>query len=399
MILRPTCVGNFWYIDLMRLLFVADGRSPIALNWIRYFAERGDEVYLASTFACSPNLPLRGVELTPVAFSQTANKARLSNPGLTRYARFQRAVRNLLGPLTVPRAARRLRQIQARIRPELVHAMRIPFEGMLAADAHDGTPLLVSIWGNDLTLRAPSSPLMRHYTSWTLETAQGLHADCRRDIRLGKHWGFDPSGPTCVLPGNGGVRTDIFKAPAAPADAPIVVNPRGARSYVRGDVFFQAIPLVLDRHPKARFLCASLAGDHEALKWMERLHIESAVQLLPHLTSSEMAGLFQRAQLVVSPSVHDGTPNSLLEGMACGCLPVAGDLESIREWITPGENGLLADATDVRALAEAMIAGLGNESLRLQAAGLNRRIILQRAEYTRCMADADSFYKRVISAS
>ena len=189
---------------------------------------------------------------------------------MTRYVRLQRAIRNFLGPLTVSRAARKLRQVQARIRPELVHAMRIPFEGMLAADAYDGTPLLVSIWGNDLTLHAPSTPLMRHYTSWTLQAAQGLHADCRRDIRLGKQWGFDASQPTCVLPGNGGVRIDVFHPPAALVDAPIVVNPRGARSYVRTDVFLQAIPLVLARHPDARFLCASLAGDHQALKWIGR---------------------------------------------------------------------------------------------------------------------------------
>ena len=64
----------------MRYLFVADGRSPIAQNWIRYFANHGDkrstpqsgsvdEVYLASTFACSPDFPLKGLEVIPVAFS------------------------------------------------------------------------------------------------------------------------------------------------------------------------------------------------------------------------------------------------------------------------------------------------------------------------------------------
>jgi hypothetical protein len=53
----------------MRLLFVADGRSPIALNWLRYFVERGDEVYLASTFACQPEIRLAGLEIVPVAFS------------------------------------------------------------------------------------------------------------------------------------------------------------------------------------------------------------------------------------------------------------------------------------------------------------------------------------------
>ena len=103
---------------------------------------------------------------------------------------------------------------------------------------------------------------------------------------------------------------------------------------------------------------------------------------------------------MVSPSVHDGTPNSLLEAMACGCLPVAGDLDSIREWITPGENGLLTDATDARGFGRARSSkALDNKNLRHKAAGLNHDIILQRAEYTRCMAEADGFYKRIISRS
>ncbi|MBK9211027.1 MAG: hypothetical protein IPL71_23200 [Anaerolineales bacterium] len=53
----------------MKILFVADGRSPISQNWIRYFAQRGDEVYLASTFACDVDFPVKRLVFTPVAFS------------------------------------------------------------------------------------------------------------------------------------------------------------------------------------------------------------------------------------------------------------------------------------------------------------------------------------------
>ncbi|MEW6404697.1 MAG: hypothetical protein AB1649_23105, partial [Chloroflexota bacterium] len=53
----------------MKILFIADGRSPIARNWIRYFAGRGDEVILASTFQCEVDFPLKRLEFTPVAFS------------------------------------------------------------------------------------------------------------------------------------------------------------------------------------------------------------------------------------------------------------------------------------------------------------------------------------------
>jgi glycosyltransferase involved in cell wall biosynthesis len=94
--------------------------------------------------------------------------------------------------------------------------------------------------------------------------------------------------------------------------------------------------------------------------------------------------------------VHDGTPNTLLEGMACGCFPVAGDLESIREWITDGENGLLTDATDPVRLAESIIKALKNKDLREQAAGLNAKRIAEGAEYKVSMSQASAFYQRII---
>ncbi len=386
----------------MKLLFVVDGRSPIALNWIRYFAERGDEVHLASTFACQPDLDIQGLDIIPVAFSGTkrapvsstshlASSRTLSLPALLRV---RLAIRHYFGPLTIARSARKLRTVIERVRPDLVHAMRIPFEGMLAADAYQGTPLLVSIWGNDFTLHAPSTWLMGHYTRWTMQVADALHADCWRDIRLAREWGFATKRPTLVIPSNGGIRKDVFFSPENLVDAPVVINPRGFRAYVRNDVFFKSIPLVLKEVPDARFLCASMAGELQALQWIEELGIGHAVELLAPMPNAQMAKAYRRAAVLVSPSIHDGTPNSLLEGMACGCFPVAGDLESIREWITDGENGLLTDATDPGRLAESMIRALKNKDLREQAAGLNAKHITDRAEYNTCMSQALSFYKK-----
>lgn len=399
MILRLTPMDNFWYIDLMRLLFVADGRSPIAQNWIRYFSDRGDEVHLVSTFACKPDLRLASLEVIPVAFSGSAShgQATTRKPA-SRGLGLRALIRHWIGPLTIRRSGPRLRSTIQGVNPDLVHALRIPFEGMLAADAYGGRPLLISVWGNDFTLHAPSSPLMGHYTSWTMQAADALHADCQRDIRLAKHWGFDPSRPTLVTPGNGGVRAELFHPPAQPAREPVIINPRGLRTYIRNDVFFRAIPLVLARQPKARFLCVAMAGEPQAMQWLSELGIQDSVELLPSQPYADMADLFRRSQVVASISTHDGTPNSLLEGMASGCLPVAGDLESIREWIKPAQNGLLVDPTDPASVAEGILGGLENESLRHQAAGENHKIIMERAEYAGCMAAAERFYQRIIAS-
>ncbi len=383
----------------MRILFVADGRSPIAQNWIRYFArsaERRDEVYLASTFACSVDFPLNGLEVIPVAFSGFKKESQRPGTAPARTVGLRTAIRQWFGPLTIRRAAERLRGFIERVKPDLVHAMRIPYEGMLAADAYTGAPLIVSTWGNDFTLHARSTRLMSHYTNWTMQVADALHADCQRDVRLAREWGFDASKPALVAPGNGGIRSDVFYPPSQPVEEPVILNPRGFRPYVCNEAFFKAIPLVLEKQPKARFVFALMAGESQAVQWTQDLGIGQAVELLPPRPHSEMAHVFRRAQIVASPSVHDGTPNTLLEGIACGCFPVAGDLESIREWITPDKNGLLFDAIDSRSIAGAILAAIENKNLRDKAAGLNRNMIATRAEYKQNMQRAEEFYRRIV---
>jgi glycosyltransferase involved in cell wall biosynthesis len=238
--------------------------------------------------------------------------------------------------------------------------------------------------------------MMSHYTRWTMEVAHALHADCQRDVRLAREWGLSVDKPALVAPGNGGIRSDIFYPAEKPIEEPVIINPRGFRPYVRNDSLFKAIPLVLAKHPDTKFKFALMAGETQAMQWSRELEIGHAVELLAPMPHFEMAEVFRRAQIVVSPSVHDGTPNSLLEGIACGCFPAAGDLESIREWITPNENGLLFDANDPRSIADALISAIENKNLRSKAAGLNQEIIASRAEYKSNMLKAEEFYTQVI---
>jgi len=393
----------------MRLLFVVDARSPIAMNWIRHFIERSDEVYIASTFVPNSDVAMERLEIIPVAFSSIKKPSQrpgnvssriLSSLGTSRHGSAQALglrtkIRQWLGPLTIRRPAQRLRAFIEEVKPDLVHAMRIPYEGMLAADSYTGVPLIVSIWGNDFTLHGPSTPLMRHYTRWTMQVADALHADCYRDVRLAREWGLGAGRPSLVTPGNGGIRTDIFYPPEELVEEPVILNPRGIRQYVRNDSFFKAIPFVLKKHPNAKFMCTSMAGETQAIQWTKELKIEHAVELLAPMPNAEMANVYRRAQVLVSPSIHDGTPNTLLEGMACGCFPTAGNLESIREWISPNENGLLFDSTSPQSIADAIIHAIENKNLREKAAGLNQEIIATRAEYMSNMEKAEEFYKRV----
>ena len=110
-----------------------------------------------------------------------------------------------------------------------------------------------------------------------------------------------------------------------------------------------------------------------------------------------MAELFRRSQVAVSPSTHYGTPNTLLEAMACWCFPVVGDLESLREWIQPGENGFLIDPGDKYALAEAILQVFARPELRQHAAQINKDLVTSRAEYSCGMQQVEKIYAVLVN--
>jgi glycosyltransferase involved in cell wall biosynthesis len=390
----------------MRLLFVADGRSPTTLGWLKYWMQNQHEVHLISTFPCEAPFGLASFHVIPAAFGGMAGGGKTSSRrGLTAYLRgLLRPLRYVLGPASLPPHQAQFRRLVESIHPDLVHALRIPFEAMLAYVTPAEIPFLVSIWGNDLSLHAPGSPWMAALTSRALRRADGLLADTESDIRLAGSWGLRPEMPTMVVPGAGGIRLEEIAAATSSdmlleklPEAPLVVNPRGQRpGSLRQDVFFRAIPLVLEKIPQVYFVCPPLRGDPQAEAWVASLGIAERTCLLPKLSQPQLWALMKRAQIFVSPSLHDGMPNSLLEAMACGCFPVVGDIESMREWILDGINGLLVDASDKKMLADAIVRALNEPALRSRAAEVNATLLAERAGYARNMQRVGDFYGRMI---
>lgn len=396
---------------------MADARSPTAQNWIRHFVGR-HELHVISSY---PANPIPGTETTVIPFAFAWLKKRpasvgSSNPSgpkksmariLARQKRLAAKAQRWFAPLELPWHDDKIRHHIEDLRPDLVHALRIPYEGIMAArTVREDIPLLISVWGNDFTLHANSYWLTSRATRRAMQRADALLTDCQRDIGLAQQWGFDIRKPHAVWPGAGGVKTDLFypDEPSSelraryqiPTDAPVVINPRGIRQYVRNDSFFRAIPLVLSHKPETIFVALSMQNHMLAEEWARRTGKRDNIRLLPPVSHHQMPDLFRLAQVMVSPSVHDGTPNTLLEAMACGCLPIVGAVESVYEWIVDGENGLVCDPTNPQALAAAILRALTDDDLRRRAQQQNIVLVRTRADYYRVMPQAESFYEALV---
>lgn len=408
-------------------MFVADWRSPIARSWIGLTAGLGHEIMVISTYPTAAPPPpgdrMRIVDITRASIwdrqsrtdgssRQAANRSltqAIKNAPLTRRAAF--VTKELIMRTSLNQHSRAIQNIGAEFKPDLVHALRIPFEGIVTtrALATDSIPFVISIWGNDLTLVAPQSPSLTRSTTAVLQRADALITDCERDIHLAVRWGFPKEKPWAILPTSGGLDTNIFH-PGPPLQSlaaehgitpssMVVVNPRGYRNYVCQDAFIRAIPAVVERLPNVAVIAIGLRDFPAISRLVDRLGLKSVVRLLPALTQREVGDILRLATVSVSPSLHDGTPNSLLESMATGCTPVAGDIESIREWITDGANGLLCDPTDPASQATAMIRALTDRGLQKRARDHNLKMVESRAERGQVMKSAQAIYSQAVARS
>jgi glycosyltransferase involved in cell wall biosynthesis len=81
----------------------------------------------------------------------------------------------------------------------------------------------------------------------------------------------------------------------------------------------------------------------------------------------------------VLASLHEGSPNAVMEAMAAGVPVVATAVGGTKELITDGETGYLAPPGDPAALADRIVFALKHEGNRAEiASGARRRI---NAEY------------------
>jgi glycosyltransferase involved in cell wall biosynthesis len=392
----------------VRVLLVADEQSPTTWGWVEAVRSAAGVVILGVDGQPWPEHPQfrRSGPNSRMGAKQRLRSFASATP--TRLRLTQRS-RRVVGPLLATIKGRQLRRVVLRLKPDVVHGLRIPYEAMTAmAACPPNVPLAVSIWGNDLTLHASTNRLIGRATRRVLERADLLLADCQRDVDLAERWGLRPTTSTAVLPGGGGI--DLTRLTEADptltsqlnelvgSSHRLVLNARGLREYVRNDVLLEALSfLAPELDPRVRVVFLDAAHDDALRRSIERHSLAKRIIVAEKHSPAEALALFRRTEVSVSITDHDGTPNSLLEAMAAGAIPVCGDLPSIREWIEPGSNGFLAAFDDPRAVADALRLALGlSRAERRAIRAKNGQIIATRAERGRTGELATQKYRRLV---
>jgi glycosyltransferase involved in cell wall biosynthesis len=389
----------------LRILIVGMAESVHVARWLNQISGQGWDVHL---FPVSEN-PLH-VKLSGVTV-HTRTRRRLPelDPSVRRrgipwplprgWVRFAHTLERLP---RMSRASRLARVIRA-LRPDIVHSLEMQHAAYLTLESRrllgsePFPPWIYSSWGSDLYFfRSQNGHADR--IKAVLSSCDYLITDCERDRLLAAELGFKGTF-LGVFPGPGGFDVERMRCFRLPP--PVSVRRTIALKGAHDEWVGRALVALEALRRLAREL-----GEHEVVIYSVGPNVRDAAEhvarttkvritILPYSDPDEIVALMGRARIAVAVNISDGTPNTMLEAMIMGALPIQSDTVSTREWISDGENGLLVPPEDTDALERALRRALSDDALVERAARLNEQLTATRIAYPLVAPRVVELYRRV----
>jgi glycosyltransferase involved in cell wall biosynthesis len=351
----------------MKICFIADTSSIHVKRIISYYINKRDDILVISTspkISEIPNVKTKYL-LFPYDYAQKKSFRQKEKRDFVLLLKaiipkgmivsIKRTIRNLffLRKSTFCR-----REIQ-RFDPEVIYCFRSFPEGMLASYCHV-KPLLLRTAGPDIS-KLPRYPIYRQVIRKALQTADVIVTESIWERKLLRNLcGAGVKPEVSVI----GVDTTLFRPPCSrdslrdkydiPREAFVVVSNRYLEGHYRGWMVVQAFQSIMEHcsnlvllyiNPAPLGLRAKAKAEAIVARFPRIKFLEGP---LPH---AEMPGILGCGDIYISFSAFDGIPNSLLEAMACGLVPIVGELPQLHEWIEQGVTGYFVPQKDIKRLA------------------------------------------------
>jgi glycosyltransferase involved in cell wall biosynthesis len=126
--------------------------------------------------------------------------------------------------------------------------------------------------------------------------------------------------------------------------------------------------------------------------------LQARVTFAGRVPGEELVRLYNRAELVVSPSLYEGFGLPAAEAMSCERPVIATTAPAFPEVIDHGETGWLVPPADAAALAEAIRMLHADPDMRRRLGKSGRRAILERFDWRRAAQQTLAVYEEVCGA-
>lgn len=196
----------------------------------------------------------------------------------------------------------------------------------------------------------------------------------------------------------------VRKQLGIPMSAPVVGMVAAFKRQKRHGDFFQMAQRVLRRFPDAWFVCvgeplrANLQGAEDYHREMRErvgsLGIAHRCVFAGH--RADMPAVYRMLDVTVLTSSREGTPNVLLESMACGVPIVATNVADNEHLVPGGDVGSIVGVGEVEEMADRVCRLLADSHLRRQRGRAARQWVLHRFSTAAMARKAGAVYREVL---
>lgn len=317
----------------MRICYLGNANSVHVQRWASHFAGKRHEVHILS--AREPSIELKRVQVHRV--------------GATR-----------LKPLSDLAALIQSRRLLKSLRPDLVHAYYLTDYGFLGALANCH-PLLISVLGSDILREPEASRLKRLAVRYFLKKADAFTCTSRYLYSATLKYAPRAARSETIA---FGIDTGLFQPTVKRAGSVKVLGTLKHLSRICGvEYLLRALPDILKRQMDVKVLIAGGGEQKEYRALAKTLGIEGVVEFLGDIPHSAVPDYLGKLDIFVQPSLSESFGVAILEAQAMEIPVVASNVGGIPEVVENGETGLLVEARDSGALAEAILRLLGDEAL------------------------------------
>jgi glycosyltransferase involved in cell wall biosynthesis len=196
-----------------------------------------------------------------------------------------------------------------------------------------------------------------------------------------------------------GVDTLVYAPSPEPDGVPLVVLPARMLWDKGVEEFVDAARQLRQRGVKARFV---LVGEPDEGNPASVPELQLAAWKNEGVVEwwgrrEDMPRVYAQSHIVCLPSYREGLPKTLLEAASCARPIVTTDVPGCRDVVRDGDNGLLVEARNATALANALARLLADPELRLRMGQRGRELVLDKFSQERIVGQVLALYRGVLS--
>lgn len=242
-------------------------------------------------------------------------------------------------------------------------------------------PLITSLMGWDtydpyrLAQRA-----FKPYIAWATNCSDTVTSPSLELARRAKEQGY--RGELTIIPL--GVDLDRFSAEidgenmrtklGIEKDELMVLAVQRLERRKRLDYLISAIPHVIRKNPKVKFVIAGEGGEKDKLKTLaDKLGVRTHLLFAGYVTDKALPSYYAASDIFVLHTFYESFGIVLAEAMACGKPVISTRVGAVPEVIDDCKNGLLVPPADSQELAAAILKLAANHALRAKLGAMGRR--------------------------